>query len=147
MSEVEDDIEVIESGYEFLLAYAAQGRPPQDETGPGPHPRPTLEDMVKSMGNLASALKDLDGDFEQVIVADVKRACAVVNFILSQPKIGSEIIDNLNASNHLRTVLTDLFVYSEALKPSDLSDTASTESGNGSGSEKDSSDKGFYPAQ
>ena len=146
MSEIENDIEVVESGYEFLLAYAAQGRPPQDESGTGPHPRPTLEDMVKSMDNLANALKDLDGDFEQIIVADMGRASAVVNFILSQPKIGSEIIDNLNASNHLRTVLTDLFVYSEALRPSSLEDTTNAESGDSSSGEKEDSNKGFYPA-
>jgi len=146
VSEIENDIEVVESGYEFLLAYAAQGRPPQDESGPGPHPRPTLEDMVKSMDKLANALKDLDGDFEQIIVADMGRASAVVNFILSQPKIGSEIIDNLNASNHLRTVLTDLFVYSEALRPSSLEDTTNAESGDGNSGEKEDSNKGFYPA-
>ena len=39
---LEDDIETIESGYEFLLAYAAQGRPAAVEIGPGPHARPTL---------------------------------------------------------------------------------------------------------
>jgi hypothetical protein len=37
--------------------------------------------------------------------------------MLAQDKIGSEMVDNLNASIHLRAVLTDLFLYSEVLKP------------------------------
>ena len=30
--DIEESIETIEAGYEFLLAYAAQGRPASDET-------------------------------------------------------------------------------------------------------------------
>ena len=43
-----ESIETIEAGYEFLLAYAAQGRPAGAETGPGPHARPTLEGMLEA---------------------------------------------------------------------------------------------------
>ena len=46
-------------------------------------------------------------------------------FILGQDKIGSEMVDNLNASIHLRAVLTDLFLYSEVLKPLDLGEDKS----------------------
>ena len=44
---IANDIEAIEAGYEFLLAYAAQGRPAGVETGPGPHARPTIEDIAE----------------------------------------------------------------------------------------------------
>jgi hypothetical protein len=37
--------------------------------------------------------------------------------VLAQPKLGSEVVDNLNASIHLRAVLTDFFLYSEAFRP------------------------------
>ena len=50
---INEDIETIESGYEFLLAYAAQGRPANVESGPGPHARPTIEGMLQAMGALA----------------------------------------------------------------------------------------------
>lgn len=116
---IEEDIEAIESGYEFLLAFAAQGRPAQDETAPGPHARPTLEGIAGAMKNIATALADSKDDFEQVIANDCRNAGAALRFILNQKKIGSEIVDNLNASIHLRAVLTDLFLYSEALKPLD----------------------------
>lgn len=117
MTNLEDDIEVIESGYEFLLAYAAQGRPPQVETGPGPHPRTELEAMLKAMKHAGEQLAGSSNAFEQVIIEDLKKAIAAVSFVLAQPKIGSEVVDNLNASIHLRTVLTDFFLYSEAFRP------------------------------
>ena len=117
MINLEEEIEVIESGYEFLLAFAAQGRPPQAETGPGPHARKELVAMLAAMKKAGEALADAAGDFEQIIVADLKKAIAAVSFVLAQPKIGSEVIDNLNASIHLRTVLTDFFLYSEAFRP------------------------------
>lgn len=117
MKNLEDDIEIIESGYEFLLAYAAQGRPPQVETGPGPHPRTELKAMLGAMERAGEQLAGSSNAFEQVIVEDLKKARAAVNFVLAQEKIGSEVVDNLNASIHLRTVLTDFFLYSEAFRP------------------------------
>ncbi len=114
---IEDQIETIESGYEYLLAYAAQGRPAQVETGPGPHARPTIEGMQKAMQGITSAFSKSDDAFKQLIADDCKKAGAALSFILAQKKIGSEIVDNLNASIHLRAVLTDLFLYGEALKP------------------------------
>jgi hypothetical protein len=112
-----EHIETIESGYEFLLAYAAQGRPAGDESGPGPHARPTLDGMAKSLDAIQAALADSAVPFEQVIAEDCAKASAALQFILAQAKIGSELVDNLNASIHLRAVLTDLFLYSEALEP------------------------------
>jgi len=114
---INEAIETIESGYEFLLAYAAQGRPAQAETGPGPHARPTIEGMAGAMETLVVQFKDSANDYEQVIAEDCRKAGAALRFILSQPAIGSEIVDNLNASIHLRAVLTDLFLYSEAKEP------------------------------
>lgn len=122
---IEEDIEAIESGYEFLLAFAAQGRPAQTESGPGPHARPIIEGVAAAMKNIAAALADSKDDFEQLIASDCRKAGAAVRFILSQEKIGSEIVDNLNASIHLRAVLTDLFLYSEALKPLDTGEASS----------------------
>jgi hypothetical protein len=115
---INDDIETIESGYEFLLAYAAQGRPASlEESGPGPHARPTLEGMNQAMHNLVQAFSGSADNFEQLIADDCNKAGAALGFILAQEKIGSEIVDNLNASIHLRAVLTDLFLYGEAREP------------------------------
>ena len=48
------------------------------------------------------------------------RARAAVRFVLAQQNIGSQIIDNLNASTYLRTLLTDVFLLDETLKLSGL---------------------------
>jgi hypothetical protein len=37
----------------------------------------------------------------------------------AQRSIGSQIIDNLNASIHIRALLTDIFLIDEALKTGD----------------------------
>jgi hypothetical protein len=37
--------------------------------------------------------------------------------VLSRADISSQLVDNLNASIHLRALLTDLFIVDEALKP------------------------------
>jgi len=39
-----------------------------------------------------------------------------LEFVLAQPFISSQLIDNLNASMHLRALLTDLFLIDEAIK-------------------------------
>jgi hypothetical protein len=36
--------------------------------------------------------------------------------VLAQPDISSQLIDNLNASLHLRALLTDLFLIGEVLR-------------------------------
>ena len=116
--DIEESIETIEAGYEFLLAYAAQGRPASDETdGPGPHARPTIQNMVDAMAMIVESFSASEDDFEQLIANDCSKASAALTFLLNQEKIGSEVVDNLNASIHLRAVLTDLFLYSEALRP------------------------------
>ena len=120
-----DNIETIEAGYEFLLAYAAQGRPAGAETGPGPHARPTIQGMAEAMAAINAALATSENTFEQVIAEDCYKAGAALGFLLAQEKIGSEIVDNLNASIHLRAVLTNLFLYSEAIEPTSEEETRS----------------------
>jgi hypothetical protein len=44
-------------------------------------------------------------------------ALGALRLVLARADISSQLIDNLNASIHLRALLTDLFVVDEALKP------------------------------
>ena len=39
-----------------------------------------------------------------------------MQLVLAQPSISSQLVDNLNASIHLRALLTDLFLIDEVLK-------------------------------
>jgi hypothetical protein len=47
---------------------------------------------------------------------DAATALAAVSLVLSREDIGSQLVDNLNASIHLRALLTDLFLVDELLK-------------------------------
>ena len=108
-----DNIDVIESGYEFLLAYAAQGR--ESDDGPaGSEVRNVLNGMSDAAGTIATELDGNDSGFAEVVVEDARKAGAAIVLVLAQDKISSELVDNLNASIHLRALLTDLFLISEA---------------------------------
>ncbi|HSD69445.1 MAG TPA: hypothetical protein VLB07_07825 [Woeseiaceae bacterium] len=102
-----EKIEVIESGYEFLLAYAAQGR----ESDTGLEVRDTLANMFAAAADIAELLPD--GDFTGVVRDDARKARAAISLVLKQQGISSELVDNLNVSIHLRALLTDLFLLSE----------------------------------
>ena len=47
---------------------------------------------------------------------DARSALAAVRLVMAQPSISSQLIDNLNASIHVRALLTDLFLIDEILK-------------------------------
>jgi hypothetical protein len=118
-------IDTIEEAYEFMLAYAAQGRRrDDDEQGAGIRDRLTRVEAA-----LASATVDAiatgtqaaaAAEFLDVVKADAARARAAFRLVLAQPSIGSQMVDNLNATTHVRTLLTDLFLLDETIKISGL---------------------------
>lgn len=109
-----DQIETIESGYEYLLAYAAQGKDTDTTGGSGSSEvRTRLEQMSDAASNIAQSLEDDSSTFRWVVVDDARKANAAISLVLEQPGISSEMVDNLNASIHLRALLTDLFLLSE----------------------------------
>ena len=55
--------------------------------------------------------------FMHVIDRDARDAVAAVRLVLAQPSISSQLVDNLNASIHLRALLTDLFLIDEIVRP------------------------------
>ncbi len=117
-------IDTIEEAYEFMLAYAAQGRARNEE---GDEIRRFLERARAALDGLASVSADtvrstadakIDAyrDFFEVLDQDASKARAAVDVVLGQASISSQIIDNLNASIHLRALLADLFLIDESLR-------------------------------
>ena len=51
-----------------------------------------------------------------VIDRDARDSQAAVQLVVAQSAISSQLVDNLNASIHLRALLTDLFLIDEILK-------------------------------
>jgi hypothetical protein len=110
-------IDAIEETYEFMLAYAAQGRVnDQDNSSAGI--RSYLQRSEQALGVIAAA--KLPGEaaqqFLDVMKQDAQKAGAAIRLVLAQPTVGSQAIDNLNASIHLRALLTDIFLLDESLK-------------------------------
>ena len=58
--------------------------------------------------------------FLGVLERDARDSLAAIQLVLAQNSISSQLIDNLNASIHLRALLTDLFLIDEILKPQKL---------------------------
>ena len=56
-------------------------------------------------------------NFIAVLDRDANDAQASIRLVLAQPSISSQMIDNLNASIHLRALLTDLFLIDEIVRP------------------------------
>jgi hypothetical protein len=115
-----DAIDAIEEAYEFMLAYAAQGRARQEG---GDDIREHLQRAEAGLAIIVAMDAGSDTDhkaFVELVRQDAGRACAAMRFVLAQKAIGSQIVDNLNASIHLRTLLTDLFLLDEALKISGI---------------------------
>jgi hypothetical protein len=54
--------------------------------------------------------------FFDVLVKDANHALFAAELVLAQPNISSQLIDNLNASMHVRALLTDLFLITEILE-------------------------------
>jgi hypothetical protein len=119
--------DAIEEAYEFLLAYAAQGLPHEQGSTSGSQVRVFLGKCERALDGLADAaglaVRELAQGppgpyhaFVSVLENDTRNALAAVRLVLAQPSIGSQLVDNLNASSHVRAVLTDLFLLDEALK-------------------------------
>jgi hypothetical protein len=56
------------------------------------------------------------GDYQAFIAVLDRDAQAALRLVLAQRSLSSQLVDNLNASIHLRTLLTDLFLIDEILK-------------------------------
>ena len=121
---IAEAIDAIEETYEFMLAYAAQGRRPEDEEDKGSGIRERLTRAETALGVIAAATVDAipatgaaaDAEFLDVVKGDALRARAAFRLVLAQRSIGSQVIDNLNATTHVRTLLTDLFLLDETIK-------------------------------
>jgi hypothetical protein len=105
LNELKARIDTIEEAYEFMLAYASQGLASDQGSETG---RQAREYLTRCNGALAG--------FVAVIDRDARDAQAALQLVLAQPSIGSQLVDNLNASIHLRALLTDLFLIDEVLK-------------------------------
>jgi hypothetical protein len=131
--ELKDRCARIEECYEFMLAYAAQGLRTEPGGGSGSQLRTLLTQCDKALTGLGDVFtqivraEDLKPtvtyeNFIGVLDRDARDAQSAIQLALAQPSISSQLIDNLNASIHLRALLTDLFLIDEIVRPDDTGD-------------------------
>jgi len=121
-------VDAIESGYEYFLAYAAQGRRTDlDGASETSELRDHLKKMIAAMEELDGVVRDCAangnsdvsrtaGAFFDAIGRDAATAAAILRLTVNREAISSQLIDNLNASIHVRALLTNLFIVDEALR-------------------------------
>jgi hypothetical protein len=120
--------ETLEEAYEFMLAYAAQGLSGEAASQSGGQLREYLTRAAAALCGLGDVLlRAIAGErlepadryraFAAVLDRDARDAHAAVQLVLAQPAISSQLVDNLNASIHVRALLTDLFLVDEILTP------------------------------
>jgi len=125
-AEILEHCNTVEECYEFMLAYAAQGRPSDQGSKSGAQIREFLQRAATAIGALAEGYSKVVKDerlepaekyleFLAVLDRDARDSLAAINLVLAQRSISSQLVDNLNASVHLRALLTDLFLMSDIL--------------------------------
>jgi hypothetical protein len=117
----------LEECYEFMLAYAAKGLPGEEGGKPGAQIREFLQRAVNAITGLTESCALAVNEeglepaekyhaFLAVLDRDARDSLVAIELVLAQPSISSQLIDNLNASMHLRALLTDLFLVGDALR-------------------------------
>lgn len=126
-TDIQELCNTIETCYEFTLAYAAQGLPTDEGAQSGKQLREHLSRAVEAIRALDASCKTAAAKeklalaeryeaFFAVLARDALSSIAAIELVLAQPAISSQLIDNLNASIHLRALLADLFLISEILE-------------------------------
>ena len=125
---LEKSCDAIEECYEFMLAYAAQGLAGEEGSQSGGQVRGYLTRAASAVEGLADTFTALVKEenlqpaekyhkFIAVLGRDASDALAAIELVLAQPSLSSQLVDNLNASIHVRALLTDLFLIDEISKP------------------------------
>jgi hypothetical protein len=119
--------ETIEECYEFMLAYAAQGLPSDQGAQSGQRIREVLERAGSAIAALGKNCRDFVKhrrlepaekylSFINLVERDARDSLAAIDLVLAQSSISSQLVDNLNASIHLRALLTDSFLLGDVFR-------------------------------
>jgi len=125
--ELSNRADAIEGGYEMMLAYAAQGLASDQGAANSGQLRDHLKRFDTALTGLAQAYRECAGalgvgpaDALDALLKTVERDAAttqaMLRLVLGQQGISSQMIDNINASIHVRALLTDVFVVDEIIR-------------------------------
>jgi hypothetical protein len=115
--------DIIEESYEFMLAYAAQGRKHEQVEGGGEsqirvHLRRMQAALTECEVAIGTGLAGADGaGFTARFREDLAVTRSVIALLQAKPSVSSEMIDNTNGLIAIRAFLTDVFFIDQAVLP------------------------------
>jgi hypothetical protein len=124
VQDVKARIDVIEKSYEFFLAYAAQGLTTDQGAKSGADLRDFLARAVEAVDGLPEAVASASDGVEPagtwsemvaVISQDAHASLTALRLVSARADVSSRLVDNLNASIHVRALLTALWLVDELL--------------------------------
>lgn len=121
IKQVRDQIEQIEEAYEYMLAYAAQGRSDEGAGPDGAQIRTFLNQFSKALIKLDDATSVIiaenpsAADFIEAFMSESKVMASILKVLLSRENISSEVIDNTNGLISVRAYLTSLFFLDKSV--------------------------------
>lgn len=116
-------IDAVEEAYEFMLAYAAQGRQVEAETEGASQIRGFL-DRFRGALDVFSKYSDAllkpavtNSAFAEHFAADTNTMKAVMDMLIAKNNITSDMIDNTNGMIIVRSFLTNVFFVDQVVLP------------------------------
>ena len=119
--DIRENIEAIEEAYEFMLAYAAQGRAEEGAGADGAQIRTFLIRFSAAVDSIAEALEKITQsnaeaiDFVKGLRIESATIASVLKIMLERENISSEVVDNANGLISVRAYLTSLFFMDKAI--------------------------------
>jgi len=120
-AEIRQKIELIEEAYEFMLAYAAQGRSDEGAGPDGAHIRTFLTQFKDATVEILSAADSISAGtpeseaFISSLKTDGAAVQSVIAIMLGKDNVSSEMVDNANGLISVRSYLTALFFIDKAV--------------------------------
>jgi hypothetical protein len=121
VKQIRDQIEKIEEAYEYMLAYAAQGRSDEGAGPDGAQIRTFLKKFSGALTKLDEATPDIVKenpaavDFIEAFTSETKVMASILKVLLSRENISSEVVDNTNGLISVRAYLTSLFFLDKSI--------------------------------
>lgn len=115
--------DIIEESYEFMLAYAAQGRKQEQSEGGGESQiRTHLRRMESALADCEAAIgSGLGAAAGEAFTARFRDNLAVTRSVIAllqaNPSVSSEMVDNTNGLITIRAFLTDIFFIDQVVLP------------------------------
>jgi hypothetical protein len=118
---IRENIELVEEAYEYMLAYAAQGRADEGAGPDGAHIRTFLVQLNEATDDILAVMDDVhaispnSSAFFEALKSDAATVKSVMSIMLGKENVSSEMIDNANGLISVRSYLTALFFIDKAV--------------------------------